>query len=95
MQSHQWTSDTFFLLMFSSNTWPYSAPLRDISFHQWTPCDAFLLLFNSNIWLNSTFLNDIRLQSLSDIGFDLSRSLKAICDGAFGLTICDFLLVFN
>ncbi len=35
------------------------------------------------------------LQNLSDLDFDLSRSLKVKCNGAVGLPICDFLLAFN
>ncbi len=37
----------------------------------------------------------IILQSLSDLDFDLTRSLKFKCDGAVGLSICDLLLVFD
>ncbi len=40
-------------------------------------------------------LQDIRLQNLSDLEFDLSRSLKVICDDVIGLPIYDFLLMFN
>ncbi len=35
------------------------------------------------------------LRDLSDVDFNLSRSLKVKCDGAIGLPICDLLLVFN
>ena len=34
-------------------------------------------------------------QSLSDLDFELTRSPKVKCDGAVGLSICDFLLVSN
>ena len=34
-------------------------------------------------------------RNLSDLGFDFSRSLKVKCNGAIGLSIYDFLLVFN
>ncbi len=39
-------------------------------------------------------LQDIRLRNLSDLEFDLSRSLKVICD-VIGLPIYAFLLTFN
>ena len=34
-----------------------------------------------NIWTNSAPLQDIRLSNLSDLNFDLSRSVKVRCDG--------------
>ena len=34
-------------------------------------------------------------QNLSDLEFDLSRSLKVKCNGAIGLPIYGFLLMFN
>ncbi len=40
-------------------------------------------------------LQDIRLQNLSDLEFDLSRSLKVICDDVIGLPTYAFLLMFN
>ncbi len=40
-------------------------------------------------------LQDIRLQNVSDLEFDLSKSLKVICDDVIGLSIYAFLLVFN
>ncbi len=40
-------------------------------------------------------LRDIRLQNMSDIEFDLSRSLKVKSDGTVGLPIYGFLLMFN
>ena len=52
-------------------------------------------MFNSNIWPNSTPLQDIRLQNLSDLEFDLSRSLKVKCDDVIGLSLYAFLLMFN
>ncbi len=51
------------------------------------------LMFNSNIWPNSAPLQDIRLQNLSDLEFDLSRSLKVKCDDVIGLVIHGFLLI--
>ncbi len=50
-------------------------------------------MFNSNIWPNSAPLQDIRLQNLSDLEFDLSRSLKVKCDDVIGLVIHGFLLI--
>ncbi len=35
------------------------------------------------------------LQNVSDLEFDLSRSLKVKCEGAIRLTIYGFLLMFN
>ena len=35
------------------------------------------------------------LRNLSDLDFDLSRSLKVKCDGVIGLPIYGFLLMFN
>ncbi len=52
-------------------------------------------MVNSNIWPNSAPLWDIRLCNLSDLDFDLSRSLKVKCEGANGLPIYGFLLMFN
>ncbi len=40
-------------------------------------------------------LQDMRLRNLSDLEFDLSRSLKVICDHVIGLSIYAFLLMFN
>ena len=40
-------------------------------------------------------LQDIRLRNLTDLEFDLLRSLKVICDYVIGLAICAFLLMFN
>ncbi len=59
----------------------------------WTPICDFLLVFNSNIWPgNSDPLWYIRLQSLSDLDFDLSKSLKAKseCAVAWSLPTYDF-----
>ena len=50
------------------------------------------LMFNSNIWPNSAPLRNIRLRNLSHLEFDLSRSLKVICNSVFGLSIYAFLL---
>ncbi len=50
-------------------------------------------MFNSNIWPNSAPLQDIRLRNLSDLEFDLTRSLKAKCDDVIGLVIHGFLLI--
>ncbi len=52
-------------------------------------------MFNSNIWPNSAPLQDIRLQNLSDLEFDLSRSLKVKCDDVIGLAIYGFLLTYT
>ena len=71
-----------FLLMFNSDIWPNSDPLRDISFQ------------NIKIPILS-HLRDISLQNLSDVDFDLSRSGRIKYDGAVGLSICDFLFVFH
>ena len=56
---------------------------------------AFLLIILSNIGSNSPPLRDIRLWSLSDFDFDLSRSLKVKCHNVIGLTIYAFLLMVN
>ena len=56
---------------------------------------GLLLLFNSNIWPISAPLRDIRLQSLSDLNFDLSRSLKVKCDSVIAFCIYAFLLMIN
>ena len=52
-------------------------------------------MFKSNIGPNMAPLRDIRLQNMSDIEFDLSRSLKVKSDGTVGLPIYGFLLMFN
>ena len=51
-------------------------------------------LFNSNILPNSAPLGDIRLRNLNDLEFNLSRSLKVICDDVIGLYIYAFLLIY-
>ena len=56
---------------------------------------AFLLMVNSNILPNLVPLRDIRPQNISDLDFDLSRSLKVKCDGALALPIYGFLLMVN
>ncbi len=52
-------------------------------------------MFNSNIWPNSGPLQDIRLRNVSDLEFDLSRSLKVKCDDFIGLAIHGFLLTYT
>ncbi len=54
---------------------------------------GFLMMVNINLWPNSAPLRDKMLQNPDD--FDLSRSLKVKCDGAIGLPIHGFLLMFN
>ncbi len=51
--------------------------------------------FNNNIGRNPAPLRDIRLQKLTDIDFDRSRSLKVRSNAAAGLPVYDFLLVSN
>ena len=55
---------------------------------------GFLLLFNSNIiiWPNMAPLQDTSLPSLSDLEFDLSRSLNVKSNSAARLPIHDFLI---
>ncbi len=55
------------------------------------------LMFSSNIWLNSVSLRDtfISPQDLSEPDFDLLRSIWVKSNGAVGLHIDKFLLVFN
>ena len=54
-------------------------------------------MFNGSIWPNSAPLQDTSLQNVSDLEFDLSRSLKVRCDSVIGLPIYmyAFLLMFN
>ena len=52
-------------------------------------------MLNSTIWPNSAPLQDIRLRNLSDIEFDLSRSLKVKCDDVIQLVIHGFLLIYT
>ncbi len=42
-----------------------------------------------------SYISMIRLQNLGDLEFDLLRSLKVKCEGASGLPIYGFLLMFN
>ncbi len=51
-------------------------------------------MFNANIWSNSAPLQDTKLRNLSDIHYDLSRSLKVKCDGVIGLSIYGFLFIY-
>ncbi len=48
------------------------------------PIYGFLLLVNNSIWLNSAPLWDMRLQNVTDLDFDLSRSRKVKSNGAVG-----------
>ncbi len=50
----------------------------------------FALMVNSNIWRNIVPLRDTAPQNVSDLEFDLSKSIKAKCDGGIGLPIYDF-----
>ena len=50
---------------------------------------------NSNIRPNSAPLRDIRLRNLSDLDFDLSRSLKVQTDDTIRLAIYGFLLMVS
>ena len=59
------------------------------------PIYGSLLVFNSNIRLNSAPLRDISLRNLSDIGIDLSSSLRSKCNGINELPVYAFLLMFN
>ena len=52
-------------------------------------------MVNSNIWRNIVPLRDTAPQNVSDLEFDLSKSIKAKCDGGIGLPIYDFWVVFN
>ncbi len=52
-------------------------------------------MFNSNIGLIWAPFRDIMLQNLDDLDFNLPRSLKVKFGSAIGLTIYDFLLMFN
>ena len=61
---------------------------------------SYWCLLNTNrksgkIWPNSTPLRDIRLRNLSDLEFDLSRSLKVKCNSVIEFPIYAFLLMFN
>ncbi len=59
------------------------------------PIYGLLLIFNSNTWPNSAPLDDVRLREVSDLDFDLSRSLNVKSDGATGLARYGFILMFN
>ncbi len=52
-------------------------------------------MFNSNIGPNLRLLYEIWLLNLSDLEFDLLRSLKVKYDSVIELHIYDFLLMFN
>ncbi len=53
-------------------------------------------MFNSNTWPNSaSFARYIRLWNLSDLDFDLLRSLKVKYDSVIRLPLYGFLLLFN
>ncbi len=52
-------------------------------------------MINSNIGPNLAPLREIRLWNPSNLGFDLSRSLKVKSNGAVGLYIYDFVSVSN
>ncbi len=48
----------------------------------------------ADIYRERTYLSPTT-ENLSDLGFDLFRSLMVKCDGASGLTIYDFIFMFN
>ncbi len=52
-------------------------------------------MFNCNIWPNPAPLQGIKLQNVSDLEFDISRSLKVKCDDVIGLVIHGFLLTYT
>ncbi len=52
-------------------------------------------MFNTNIGHSYAPLRDTRLQNLGDLDFNLSRPLEVKCEGAIGLPIYGFLLIFN
>ncbi len=52
-------------------------------------------MFHSNIGPNWAHLRDIRLRNVSDLDFDLSRSLKVKCDSATGLPMYAFVFMSN
>ncbi len=56
---------------------------------------AFLLMLNSNIGSNQALLRDIRLGKLSDLYYDLSRSLMVKCESTIVPPIYGLLLMFN
>ncbi len=60
-----------------------------------TPMDCFPLLFNGNIGPTWAPLGDIRLQNVSDLVFDISRSLKVKSRDSVLLPTYKFLLVSN
>ncbi len=47
-------------------------------------------MFNGNIWPKSAPLRDIMLQTMSNLDFNLSGSLKVKCDNVVGLPIYTF-----
>ncbi len=51
--------------------------------------------FSNSVWPNSTPLHHIRLQNLSDLDTDVSRSFTVECDGTIELPIYGFLLIFH
>ncbi len=46
-------------------------------------------------WGLTSILYEIKHRNLGDLDFDLSRSLKVKCEGAIGLPIYGFLLMFH
>ncbi len=58
----------------------------------WHKCQFSADLFHSNIWPSSFTRYKA---SKSDLEFDLSMSLKVICDNVIGLAIYAFLSMFN
>ncbi len=84
--------------MFNSNIWPKCPPLRDIRLWNpsftiqiwWFHCNLhiwFQLVFSHDVESNCAPLGDIRLQNLSDLGFDLSWSVKGKCNGVVRLHV--------
>ena len=83
----------------SKSDWPWHWPVKvtkiKCNHTNGLPMDAFLLIFNSHIWPTSAPLWDIGLRTMSDLDFDLSRSLKVICNSVIWLPIYAFLLMLN
>ncbi len=66
----------------SKSEWPWPVKVTEVKYNciNGPPLYTFLLIINSNIWSNSAPFRDIRLQNQSDLLFDLSRSVKVICN---------------
>ncbi len=90
------TLNKFYLILSSTSERRSLLPFK-VSQYQiwWCHCTSHIW-FPIRVYDQTRILNGIiRSRKLSDLEFDFSRSLKVKSDGAVGLPMSDFIVVFN